>query len=147
MASALTPPRVTQPVPEALAKFHAPEVLFGTDSLGEAGFAAVRLGARRPFLVTDAGIIAAGWVDALLTAFGGVGLTPVMWSEVTPNPKDHEVRGAYELYAERECDVIIAIGGGSVIDAAKGWRSCPATAGTSATTPASTRSPCRSRRC
>ncbi len=120
MASALTPPRVTQPVPEALAKFHAPEVLFGTDSLGEAGFAAVRLGARRPFLVTDAGISAAGWVDALLTALGGVGLTPVMWSEVTPNPKDHEVRGAYELYAERECDVIIAIGGGSVIDAAKG---------------------------
>lgn len=120
MASALTPPRPATPVPEALAKFHAPEVVFGTDSLGEAGFAAIRLGARRPFLVTDPGIIEAGWLDILLALLDTGGLEPVLWSSVTPNPKDHEVRGAYEHYLERECDVIIAIGGGSVIDAAKG---------------------------
>ena len=120
MASALTPPRLSAQPPEALAKFHAPEVVFGADSLGEAGFAAIRLGARRPFLVSDPGIIEAGWLDILLALLNAEGLHPVIWSSVTPNPKDHEVRGAYELYAERECDVIIAIGGGSVIDAAKG---------------------------
>jgi alcohol dehydrogenase class IV len=120
VASALTPPRPATPVPEALAKFHAPEVVFGADSLGEAGFAAIRLGARRPFLVTDPGIIEAGWLDVLLALLDTAGLDPVLWSSVTPNPKDHEVRDAYEHYLERECDVIIAIGGGSVIDAAKG---------------------------
>ncbi|WP_232820063.1 iron-containing alcohol dehydrogenase [Nocardioides allogilvus] len=116
--SALTPSR--PPDPPALAKFHAPEVVFGADSLGEAGFAAIRLGARRPFLVTDPGIVEAGWLATLLTLLRAEGLTPVLWTDVTPNPKDHEVRRAYELYAESECDVIIALGGGSVIDAAKG---------------------------
>lgn len=118
MVSALTPSR--PPAPPALAKFHAPEVVFGADSLGEAGFAAIRLGARRPFLVTDPGIVEAGWLAMLLTLLKAEGLTPVLWTDVTPNPKDHEVRRAYELYAESECDVIIALGGGSVIDAAKG---------------------------
>lgn len=119
MASAVTPAR---PPSEAapLAKFHAPEVVFGADSLAEAGFAASRLGARRPFLVTDPGIVEAGWVDRLLPLLRAEGLTPVLWTDVTPNPKDHEVRRAYAAYAEHECDVIIAIGGGSVIDAAKG---------------------------
>ena len=52
--------------PPPLVKFHAPEVVFGIGSLGEAGFAAARLGARRPMVVTDPGIIEAGWVDELL---------------------------------------------------------------------------------
>lgn len=118
MASAMSTSRPH--APPTLAKFHAPEVVFGVDSLGEAGFAAIRLGARRPFVVTDPGIIEAGWVTMLLTLLEDEGLTPVLWSDVTTNPKDHEIRRAYELYAERECDVIIAIGGGSCIDAAKG---------------------------
>ena len=120
MASAVTPERPLPAEAPVLAKFHAPEVVFGADSLGEAGFAAARLGARRPFLVTDPGIVEAGWVDQLLPLLRAVGLTPVLWTDVTPNPKDHEVRGAYARYAEQGCDVIIAIGGGSVIDAAKG---------------------------
>jgi len=37
-------------------KFHAPEIVFGPGSLAEAGFAAERLGARRPFVVTDPGL-------------------------------------------------------------------------------------------
>lgn len=111
------PPGAATP---AVAKFHAPEVVFGVGSLVEAGFAAGRLGARRPFVVTDPGIIDAGWVDELLGHLREVRLEPVLWSQVTPNPKDHEIRAAYERYAEAEADVIIAIGGGSCIDAAKG---------------------------
>ena len=34
----------------ALVKFHAPEIVLGVGSLAEAGFAAARLGARRPFV-------------------------------------------------------------------------------------------------
>ena len=43
-----------------------------------------------------------------------------MWSGLTPNPKDFEIAAGFEVYQEGECDVIIALGGGSVIDAAKG---------------------------
>ena len=112
--------RGTAPGREPVVKFHAPEVVFGLGALDEAGFAAQRLGARRPMVVTDPGLIEAGWVDVLLGHLRGVRLHPVVWSTVTPNPKDHEVRAAYAHYVEQQCDVLIGIGGGSAIDAAKG---------------------------
>src|SRR5262245_14459439 len=49
-----------------LSKFHAPEIVFGPDSLAEAAHAAARLGARRPFVVTDPGLTEAGWPTELL---------------------------------------------------------------------------------
>jgi alcohol dehydrogenase class IV len=109
-----------EPEPSSLVKFHAPEVVFGPGSLGEAGFAAGRLGARRPMVVTDPGIVEAGWVAELLEHLRASWLHPVVWSRVTPNPKDREIRAAYDFYLEQDADVLIAIGGGSCIDAAKG---------------------------
>ncbi|HEV7205377.1 MAG TPA: iron-containing alcohol dehydrogenase [Jatrophihabitans sp.] len=109
-----------QGAPTGVIKFQAPEVVFGAGSLREAGFAARRLGARRPFVVTDAGLIEAGWVTQLVDHLSGAGLSATVWSGVTPNPKDHEVTQGYERYRESGCDVLIAIGGGSCIDAAKG---------------------------
>jgi alcohol dehydrogenase len=106
--------------PLRLSKFHAPEIVFGPDSLPEAAHAAVRLGARRPFVVTDGGLTEAGWPAELLVQLRAAGLTPVVWTDVTPNPKDHEIEAGYQRYAEAGCDVVLGIGGGSVIDAAKG---------------------------
>lgn len=103
-----------------LSKYHAPEIVFGDGSLPEAAHAAVRLGARRPFVVTDPGVIEAGWPTELLARLRAAGLTPVVWTEVTPNPKDHEIEAGYARYLEAGCDVVVGIGGGSVIDAAKG---------------------------
>ena len=110
----------TQPQPTPLVKFHAPEVVLGLGSLGEAGFAELRLGARRPMVVTDPGVIEAGWARELLYHLADARLDPIVWSGVTPNPKDHEIRAAFDLYREAEADVLIAIGGGSCLDAAKG---------------------------
>ena len=63
--------RASHPAPPApplrLSKFHAPEIVFGPDSVQEAAHAAVRLGARRPFVVTDPGLLEAGWPSELLT--------------------------------------------------------------------------------
>lgn len=103
-----------------LTKFHAPEIVFGAGALSEAGYAAARLGARRPLVVTDAGLIDAGWVEELLGHLREARLEPVLFAELTPNPKDHEIRLAHQRYLEAECDVIIGIGGGSAMDAAKG---------------------------
>lgn len=112
---------MTTPTRQArLVKFHAPEVVFGFGSLAEAGQAAVRLGARRPFLVTDPGILTAGWADEVIKYLREVGLQPVAWHDVTPNPKDHEIAAGFAEYLASGCDVLIAIGGGSVMDAAKG---------------------------
>lgn len=116
LTAALPPPRST----DRLLKFQIPEMVFGLDSLAEAGFCAGRLGARRPFVVTDAGLIEAGWVAELLHHLREVGLSPQVWTGVTPNTKDHEIAAGHERYVESGADVIIGIGGGSVLDAAKG---------------------------
>jgi alcohol dehydrogenase class IV len=108
------------PRPPRLSKFHAPEIVFGPHSLAEAAHAAVRLGARRPFVVTDPGLMSAGWPGELLGELRAAGLRPVVWQDLTPNPKDHEVEAGHIRYAEAGCDVVLGIGGGSVIDAAKG---------------------------
>jgi 1,3-propanediol dehydrogenase len=108
------------PPTPALVKFQAPEVVFGWGSLAEAGFAARRLGGLRAFVVTDPGIIEAGWVAELEKHLRDAGVVPVVWSGVTPNPKDHEIEAGFVAYREADCDVLVAIGGGSVIDAAKG---------------------------
>jgi 1,3-propanediol dehydrogenase len=114
----MTPPAPA--APGGVIKFQTPEVVFGPESLAEAGFAARRIGAQRPFVVTDPGLIEAGWAGQLLKYLAEVGLQPTVWSGVTPNPKDVEVAEGYQRYLESGCDVIIAIGGGSCIDAAKG---------------------------
>ncbi|MDH6279756.1 alcohol dehydrogenase class IV [Prescottella agglutinans] len=101
-------------------KFHAPEIVFGVGSLQEAAYAAARLGATRPMLVTDAGLIEAGWVHEILGYLGECGLTATVWAGLTPNPKDFEVTAGHEAYRAHGCDVLVALGGGSVIDAAKG---------------------------
>ncbi|TFV57618.1 iron-containing alcohol dehydrogenase [Mycobacterium sp. PS03-16] len=106
--------------PTRLLKFHAPEIVFGLDSMAEAAHAALRHGALRPLLVTDGGLIEAGWVDELAGYLRTQCVDARVWSAVTPNPKDHEITAGYQYYAEHGCDVLIALGGGSVIDAAKG---------------------------
>ncbi|PVZ13116.1 iron-containing alcohol dehydrogenase [Actinomycetospora cinnamomea] len=110
-------PRAATP---RLAKFHVPEILFGPGSLPEAAHAAVRLGARRPLLVTDPGLVDAGWPAQLCAHLADAGLRASVWDGVTPNPKDHEIAAGHLAYLEQRCDVIVALGGGSVIDAAKG---------------------------
>jgi alcohol dehydrogenase len=106
--------------PGRLSKFHAPEIVFGNNSLPEAAHAALRLGARRPFVVTDPGLAEAGWPAELLAQLREAGLRPEVSTDVTPNPKDHEIEAAHARYQTAGCDVVLGIGGGSVIDAAKG---------------------------
>ncbi|MDN5914662.1 MAG: iron-containing alcohol dehydrogenase [Pseudonocardia sp.] len=113
-----------------LSKFHAPEIVFGSESLPEAAHAAVRLGASRPFVVTDPGLTEAGWPVELLRHMRAAGLAPQLWNEITPNPKDHEIQAGYERYMASGCDVVLGIGGGSVIDAAKGVALLAANGGT-----------------
>ena len=118
------PNQVTLPVPGrswpvGVAKYVVPEIVFGAGVLDEIGHAALRLGAARPLLVTDPGVLAAGWGERAEQLLREVGLQPTTWHAVTPNPKDVEVVQGAEAYLAAGCDVIVAVGGGSVIDAAK----------------------------
>ena len=105
--------------PRGVAKYLVPEIVFGAGVLDEIGHAAARLGAVRPLLVTDAGVMAAGWSEQAERHLRAAGLCATTWSGITPNPKDHEVVAGAQAYAEAGCDVLVAVGGGSAIDAAK----------------------------
>lgn len=77
-----------------------------------------RVGIRRPLIVTDAGVKAAGILQKALDALPGV---PVSVFDQTPsNPTEAAVRAATALYKVGACDGLIAVGGGSAIDCAKG---------------------------
>jgi len=102
-----------------LEKFLIPETIFGVGSLAEVGDAVRRAGGSRALVVTDDGVLAAGWVDRALPHLTAAGVSFHVWSGVTPNPKDAEVEAGFECYAGSGCDVVVAIGGGSPMDAAK----------------------------
>ncbi|WP_425338378.1 iron-containing alcohol dehydrogenase [Thiorhodococcus minor] len=101
-------------------KFVAPELIFGAGSRHRAGYYALNLQARRLLIVSDPGVIQAGWLDDLMPTLEEAGLETRVFSGVTPNPRDHEIMAGVALYRHEGCDVILAIGGGSVIDCAKG---------------------------
>jgi alcohol dehydrogenase class IV len=101
-------------------KFVTPEIVFGDNTLELVARYAPNLGARRVFLVTDPGVIAAGWTARVERALQAASLAYVVFDGVTPNPKDHEVMAGAEAYRRAGCDVIVAVGGGSPMDCAKG---------------------------
>ena len=77
-----------------------------------------RIGMRHPLIVTDAGVRNAGLLDKLQAALQG---TPAAVFDQTPsNPTEGAVRAAVEIYRQERCDGLIALGGGSAIDCAKG---------------------------
>lgn len=89
------------------------------DAVLEEAIAAERtaLGLRRPLVVTDAGLVAAGLVERLLDALNDTTVT--VFDETPANPSTRAARSAANLYRERGCDSVIAFGGGSPIDLAK----------------------------
>ncbi|MGB9081072.1 MAG: alcohol dehydrogenase-like regulatory protein ErcA [Desulfuromonadaceae bacterium] len=103
-----------------LRKFVAPEFVFGIDARKLAGRYAKNYGARKVLLVTDPGIMAAGWTDEVLAYLTEAGLEHAIYSSVTSNPKADEVMVGAEVYQREGCNAIVAVGGGSPIDCAKG---------------------------
>ena len=103
-----------------LRKFVVPEFIFGVGARHKVGLYARNLNAKRVLIVTDPGVIAAGWLAELTGDLDEAGISHVLFSQVTPNPRDHEVMAGAEFYRAAGCDVIVALGGGSVIDCAKG---------------------------
>ncbi|HET8789594.1 MAG TPA: iron-containing alcohol dehydrogenase [Modicisalibacter sp.] len=82
-----------------------------------------RIGIRRPLIVTDAGVRAAGIVERVL-AHLDASSEATIFDKTPPNPNESVVREAASLYREGGFDGIIAIGGGSSIDLAKGVAIC-----------------------
>lgn len=103
-----------------LRKFVAPELVFGIDARLMAGRYAANLGVKKALLVTDANVIAAGWTGDVEESLAEAGIETRRFTGVSPNPRDGEIMAGAVCYREHCCDALVAVGGGSVIDCAKG---------------------------
>jgi alcohol dehydrogenase len=73
-------------------------------------------GLRRPLMVTDKGIASLPFFKELIASLP----SPVIFDQTDPNPPDTQVHEGAALYIREQCDCIIAMGGGSPMDCAKG---------------------------
>lgn len=98
-----------------------PTVHFDFGALGALGAELAQRGITRPLIITDTGLVAHGLVDMVRAALPG---NPdiAVYDGIPPNPTVAGIEGALEMYRARDCDGIIALGGGSVLDSGKALR-------------------------
>ncbi len=77
-------------------------------------------GKRRPLIVTDAGVVAHGVLAPVTEALDGAGIGYEIFDRTPANPTVSAIEEAFSLYRERGCDCLMAVGGGSPMDCAKG---------------------------
>ncbi len=97
------------------------KIIAGHKALEHIPFELGALSASRPMILTDKGVNGAGLIRHIENAFEGTDATvAVIFDDVPPDSSLQTVRSAAECYRQNNCDAIIAVGGGSVIDTSKG---------------------------
>ncbi len=105
-----------------LSYFLPPRIEFGNDAIQNLGKYVKMFDGRKPFLVSDSGVINAGILAKAIDVLEAAGLAHATYSDIQPNPTDLSVIAGVEVYKKEACDVVVAVGGGSVMDAAKAVR-------------------------
>ncbi|KLK87914.1 alcohol dehydrogenase [Methanoculleus sediminis] len=103
-----------------LRKFVAPEFICGYGALHLAGRYARNFGMKQVLLVTDPGVRAAGWAGAVGESLAEAGVSFTVFDSISANPRSRQVMAGTEAYLAEECNGIVAVGGGSPMDCAKG---------------------------
>jgi choline dehydrogenase len=91
-------------------------IVHGPGSIARLGELVRGLGVEHPFLVTDKGVVSAGLAERALESLGDA----FVFDGVRANPDVELVGEASALYREEDCDGLVALGGGSSMDTAKG---------------------------
>lgn len=100
-----------------LLPYREPEIVAGCAGLGKVF---QKEQTRSALIVTDRGIVSNGLLDPLEKALGDSGIPYIVYDKTQPNPTVSNVEEALGRYLQHNCDAIIAIGGGSAMDCAKG---------------------------
>ena len=96
------------------------KVIAGKAALEHIPYELTGLAAKRPMIVTDKGVRAAGLLDPVIAACEESGLEIVtIYDDVPPDSSTTVVRDIAGIYRQEKCDSIIAVGGGSAIDTGK----------------------------
>jgi alcohol dehydrogenase class IV len=103
-----------------LRKFVVPEFVFGAEARHLVGRYARNFGARKVLVVSDPGVIRAGWTAQVADSLRDESIPYIIFSQLTSNPRADEVMAGVDVYQRQGCNLIVAIGGGSPMDCAKG---------------------------
>ena len=95
-------------------------VVFGEGALARLGDLARELSFTRTLIVADRGIVAAGHVDRAAASLHAAGIAPAFFHDFDANPDSRMVEAGRAQAAASAIDSIVAIGGGSSLDCAKG---------------------------
>lgn len=98
----------------------APEFVLGPGALSLVGRYAQNFAAGRALVVSDPGVVAAGWTGKAMDSLRNSGIACVIYADVSPNPRESEVMTGAQVFHDEGCDLIVAVGGGSPMDCAKG---------------------------
>lgn len=102
------------------AQFNVPStIIVAGGASQQLGAQAARLGGRRALLVTDATMPASGLAKCCADQLAATNIPATVFSGVKPDPTDENVRDGLELLRQENCDLVVGLGGGSPMDAAK----------------------------
>ena len=102
------------------AQFNGPStILVAGGASQQLAAQAARLGGRRALLVTDATMVASGLAQRCVDQLAAANIPATVFSGVKPDPTDENVRDGLELLRKTNCELVIGLGGGSPMDAAK----------------------------
>lgn len=100
--------------------WYRPELLEGEGSLSRLPAFMKAKGLDKVLIVTDKGLMSLGLLDGLLMGFDSEGIAYAIYDKTVPNPTIDNIEEALELYKVNQCKGIVAFGGGSPMDCAKG---------------------------
>ncbi len=103
-----------------LRKFVVPEIIIGEDSRLLIGRYLSHFSSKKPLIVTDNNITELQWYKDILNEIEKFTSSYSIFDGVSENPKDYEAMLGAEVFLSGDCDLIIAVGGGSPMDCAKG---------------------------
>ncbi len=96
------------------------KVIAGKAALEHIPYELTGMAAKRPMIVTDKGVRAAGLLEPVIAACEESGLEIVsIYDDVPPDSSTSVVKDIAGIYRSEKCDSLIAVGGGSAIDTAK----------------------------
>ena len=107
-------------IAEFMLPWRVPEQISGEGSLKKLAAFAKSKGFKSGLLVTDSVLFGLGMAQPVIDGFKAEGLKLTVFDKVVPNPTIQNIEEGLQLYKDNDCDVIIALGGGSSMDCAKG---------------------------
>jgi len=100
--------------------FNPTKILFGAGEVDKSGEEAAKIGKKAIIVTGRNSTKKSGVLDRVIASLKKAGVESAVYNGVTPNPKAKEVEEASALAKKEKCDMVIGLGGGSAMDAAKG---------------------------